>query len=195
MPVSAHTQRPVSFSHGSPAPQSSTEAALTAINVHSPSAPGSNGSVPPHPRRSWSRRSASWSPEEDSRLVELVHRETAGPPSLSAFKTWSRVASHMTNRTGKICCERYLNQFKSGIRRDPWSPEEERILHEAHTKSGNRRVSIAAPRPGRTDNCVQNHWKSMLRKRKRREAGLRAAKRDLNVRLGIGLPSKWWSKY
>lgn len=145
---------------------------------------GSSPSVPPRPRRSWSRRSNSWTPEEDKRLVELVDQETAVPPSMSAFKTWSRVAAQLTNRTGKQCRERYLNQLKPGIRRDPWTADEERVLHEAHAKYGNKWVTIAAQLPGRTDNCVKNHWNSMLRKRQRREAALRAAQKDITDRLG-----------
>ena len=129
------------------------------------------------PRRSWSRRSVSWTPEEDAQLVELVQKEAATPPSITASKTWSRVAAQLTNRTGKQCRERYLNQLKPGIRREPWSEEEERILHEVHSKIGNKWVAIAAQLPGRTDNCVKNHWNSMLRKRQRREAARKAAEK------------------
>lgn len=135
-------------------------------------------------QKGWSRRSASWTPQEDARLVELVKKESAVPPSISASKTWSRVASQLTNRTGKQCRERYLNQLKPGIRRDPWSPEEERILRETHAKIGNKWVTIAQQLPGRTDNCVKNHWNSMLRKRQRREAALRATEAEVVATLG-----------
>lgn len=135
-------------------------------------------------QRGWSRRSASWTAEEDAKLVELVKKESAVPPSITASKTWSRVAAQLTNRTGKQCRERYLNQLKPGIRRDPWSPEEERILREAHAKIGNKWVTIANQLPGRTDNCVKNHWNSMLRKRQRREAALRAAQAEVAATLG-----------
>lgn len=134
--------------------------------------------LPPRPRRSWTRRSASWTPEEDEKLVQLVKKETAVPPSITASKTWSRVAAQLNNRTGKQCRERYLNQLRPGIRRDPWSPEEERILHEVHARIGNKWVAIAAQLPGRTDNCVKNHWNSMLRKRQRREAALQTAHKE-----------------
>lgn len=172
----------------SPSPLSTSQSASVSTSIAASAstgtASGSSPSVPPRPHRSWSRRSASWSPEEDAQLVELVQREAAGPPSMSAFKTWSRVAAQLTNRTGKQCRERYLNQLKPGIRREPWSSDEERVLHEAHAKIGNKWVAIASMLPGRTDNCVKNHWNSMLRKRQRREAGLRAARKDLNDKLG-----------
>lgn len=159
--------------------QSSLPTSTTLHPIPAPTPP-----VPPRPRRSWSRRSASWSPEEDALLVELVKKETAGPPSISAFKTWSRVAAQLKNRTGKQCRERYLNQLKPGICRDPWTPEEERILHETHSKVGNKWVAIASQLPGRTDNCVKNHWNSMLRKRQRREAALKAAMKEMSATLG-----------
>lgn len=135
-------------------------------------------------QRGWGRRSASWTREEDAKLIELVKKESSTPPSITASKTWSRVAAQLTNRTGKQCRERYLNQLKPGIRRDPWSPEEEAILREAHARIGNKWVAIAAHLPGRTDNCVKNHWNSMLRKRQRREAALKAAQAEVVATLG-----------
>lgn len=134
------------------------------------------GGVPLYPRRSWGRRSASWTAAEDARLVELVAREMAIPPishNAGQIKTWSRVAADLTNRTGKQCRERYINQLAPGIKRGPWSAEEERILHEAHRELGNKWVDIAKRLPGRTDNCVKNHWNSMLRKQLRRENAMR----------------------
>lgn len=94
--------------------------------------------------------------------------------SATATKMWSRVAAQLNGRTGKQCRERWLNQLKPGIRRGAWTAEEERILHEVHAQLGNKWVAIAERLPGRTDNCVKNHWNSMLRKRQRREGASRA---------------------
>ncbi len=124
----------------------------------------------------WTRRSASWSRAEDERLAHLVRLEEANAPSNNTpTKMWSRVAAQLTGRTGKQCRERWLNQLKPGIRRGSWTDEEERILHTAHAELGNKWVAIAQRLPGRTDNCVKNHWNSMLRKRQRREAALRSS--------------------
>lgn len=116
------------------------------------------------------RRPTSWTAEEDIRLAELVAAEAQAPPSMSSTKTWSIIASQLPSRTGKQCRERWLNQLKPGIKREPWSAEEERTLYEAHARLGNRWVAIAELLPGRTDNCIKNHYNSMLRKQMRRKA-------------------------
>lgn len=135
-------------------------------------------------RRTCQRRSATWTPEEDARLVALVQKETSNTPSITAAKTWSRVAQKLSGRSGKQCRERYLNQLKPGIKRDPWSQEEEIILRQEHARIGNKWVAIASKLPGRTDNCVKNHWNSMKRKRQRREAAVRAAEKQVISTLG-----------
>lgn len=130
-----------------------------------------------------SRRSASWTPEEDEKLRKLVTMHISRPPSITASNTWSRVASQLPRRTGKQCRERYLNQLRPGIKKDPWSPDEERILHDVHARLGNKWVAIAKHLPGRTDNCVKNHWNSMLRKRQRREAAIRVTEQHFSAKL------------
>ncbi|KAI0561562.1 Myb-like transcription factor [Gracilaria domingensis] len=133
----------------------------------------------PRPARAPNQRSASWTPEEDAKLRQLVNRYISTPPSITASNTWSRVAQQLPRRTGKQCRERYLNQLRPGIRREPWTYEEETILNQVHARLGNKWVAIAKHLPGRTDNCVKNHWNSMLRKRQRRQAALKQTEKQV----------------
>ncbi|XP_022879683.1 transcription factor MYB20-like [Olea europaea var. sylvestris] len=45
------------------------------------------------------------------------------------------------------------------------SEDEEEIVIDLHAKLGNRWSKIASHLPGRTDNCIKNHWNTRIKKK------------------------------
>lgn len=113
-----------------------------------------------------------WKEEEDAKLSELV--EKYGP------KDWSTIASHIPGRIGKQCRERWFNHLSPDVRKTNWTPEEDKIIIDAHSKVGNKWTNISKMLDGRPANAIKNHWNSTLLKRIQENNGEPTPRRDRN---------------
>ena len=75
-----------------------------------------------------------WTVEEMRRLTTSVERRTPETEHIN----WADVAKDVSTRSGKQCREKWKNDLRPDISKDPWTLKEEYALAVAHSKVGNR---------------------------------------------------------
>ncbi|KAH3666296.1 hypothetical protein OGAPHI_004485 [Ogataea philodendri] len=107
-------------------------------------------------------RRGPWSPEEDSKLLELV-RLYGGEKNLN----WVKISQVLQTRTAKQARERFHQNLNPSLNRTPITAEEGRYIEELVQKYGKRWAEIARHLNGRSDNAVKNWWNGGANRRKR----------------------------
>ncbi|KAL4776827.1 Homeodomain-like protein [Aspergillus nidulans var. acristatus] len=105
-------------------------------------------------------RRGPWVPEEDQLLLQLVREQ--GPNN-----NWVRISQHMHYRSPKQCRERYHQNLKPSLNRDPISAEEGLAIERMVNEMGRCWAEIARRLGNRSDNAVKNWWNGNMNRKKR----------------------------
>ncbi|KAJ5156984.1 uncharacterized protein N7482_008084 [Penicillium canariense] len=121
-----------------------------------------------------SHRRGPWVPEEDQLLLQLVREQ--GP------NNWVRISQHMHYRSPKQCRERFHQNLKPSLNREPISADEGLLIERMVNEMGKRWAEIARRLGNRSDNAVKNWWNGSMN-RKRRGLSTPTASRTFNGRI------------
>lgn len=121
-----------------------------------------------------SHRRGPWVPEEDQLLLQLVREQ--GP------NNWVRISQHMHYRSPKQCRERFHQNLKPSLNREPISADEGLMIERMVNEMGKRWAEIARRLGNRSDNAVKNWWNGNMN-RKRRGLSTPPASRTFNGRI------------
>ncbi|KAG2491470.1 hypothetical protein HYH03_010255 [Edaphochlamys debaryana] len=105
-------------------------------------------------------KSRKWTNEEVGALLAAVG---ALNPADTEGINWVEVAKHVPTRTGKQCREKWRNDLRPDISKEPWSSREEYIVCRIHCQVGNQWADIGRFLPGRAENSIKNHYNATLR--------------------------------
>ena len=103
-----------------------------------------------------------WSEMEDKRLLDLV--------TCYGAESWMDISKEHGSRNAKQCRERYHQNLKSSINRDPITPEEGVAIERYHAEKGPKWAEIARALGGRSDNQVKNWYNGQKNRRTKMSA-------------------------
>lgn len=128
------------------------------LNLFQGQAPGLN---PLFMRPKQNRK--KFTPEEDQIIFEFVGD--------NKYPNWNELAALIPGKTGRQCRERYQNYLDPNLNKDPWTPEEDRLLLELYRVHGANWSIICLNFKGRTNNAVKNRFNTHLKNKDFMEYG------------------------
>ncbi|OHS95230.1 hypothetical protein TRFO_02204 [Tritrichomonas foetus] len=95
-------------------------------------------------------KKTKFTPEEDEKLQTLIE--------LYGDDDWNTVSAQMDGRNKRQCRERWRHYLAPEVSTEPFTPEEDALLHEKYAEYGHKWKLIAAFFPNRTDITIKNRW-------------------------------------
>lgn len=91
---------------------------------------------------------------EDAKLIRLVQ--------FFGTNSWKIISAYLEGRTQRQCRERYKTYLAPGIKRTPWTKEEDELIIKKYKEYGPKWATISKFFVGRTDNTIKNRFNNHL---------------------------------
>ncbi|KAM9928561.1 hypothetical protein OXX59_001757 [Metschnikowia pulcherrima] len=104
-------------------------------------------------------RRGPWSPEEDRKLMDII--------ALYGPSNWVRISLSIKTRSPKQCRERYHQNLKPSLNRNPITYQEGVLIEQLVGRYGKKWAEISRHLPGRSDNAIKNWWNGGANRRRR----------------------------
>lgn len=78
---------------------------------------------------------------------------------------WDAISLRLPGRTPKQIHDRYINYLRNGLKRDPWTKQEDEILIKMYKAIGPKWTKMMVHLPGRSGNDIKNRWHKHLFKK------------------------------
>ncbi|EAX94254.1 Myb-like DNA-binding domain containing protein [Trichomonas vaginalis G3] len=93
--------------------------------------------------------------EEDQKLITLVREY--------GCSDWNTIVHFMPGRTTRQIRERYKLYLAPEIKSDPWTEDEDKLLHELYAKHGPKWATFTPYFNNRTPINIKNRYKQIIR--------------------------------
>jgi hypothetical protein len=102
---------------------------------------------------------AKFSPEEDTRLADLV--------AVYGDEDWNRISSRIAGRSPRQCRDRWRHYLDPSLTLAPFTSQEDAHILQRYAEIGPKWKTIAGTLTGRTDIAVKNRWLWIERRQRR----------------------------
>lgn len=84
-------------------------------------------------------------------------------------ENWEEIAKALPGRTPKQVHDRYINYLRDGLKKGPWTKEEDNQVLSLFEKFGSKWTKMINYLPGRSANDIKNRWHKHLVKKHKKE--------------------------
>ncbi|KAF2836621.1 hypothetical protein M501DRAFT_939774 [Patellaria atrata CBS 101060] len=99
-----------------------------------------------------------WTAEED----RILHQEVIAAGEDGRPRSWTAIAACLPNRTNKDCRKRWCNHLVGGLRKGPWSDDEDERLRNSIQKHGQQWPLVSEDVRTRSGDQCAKRWNQAL---------------------------------